>query len=76
VVGVPGRIVEDASAKQAVRFAAYAVVQDQDDPYAKAIQELVEHSRELEQNIANLKERLARLERQGAETDKNIRIVK
>ena len=76
VVGVPGRIVEDASAKQVVRFAAYAVVQDQDDPYAKAIQELVEHSRELEQNIANLKERLAHLERQGVETDKNIRIVK
>jgi serine O-acetyltransferase len=76
VVGIPGRNVEEAAAKQAVRFAAYAVVQDQDDPYAKAIQELVEHSRELEQNIANLKERLGRLEPQGAETDKNIRIVK
>ncbi|TAK81485.1 MAG: serine O-acetyltransferase [Betaproteobacteria bacterium] len=76
VVGVPGRIVEEGTAKQAVRFAAYAVVQEQDDPYAKAIRELVEHSRELEQSITALKERLARLERQGAEADKNIRVVK
>jgi serine O-acetyltransferase len=76
VVGVPGRIVEEGTAKQAVRFAAYAVVQEQDDPYAKAIRELVEHSRELEQSITALKERLARVEPQGAETDKNIRVVK
>ena len=43
--------------------AAYAVVAENDDPYAKAIQTLVEHSRELEQTIATLKERLVRLER-------------
>jgi serine O-acetyltransferase len=67
VVGVPGRLVEDADAKQAERFAAYAVVAEQDDPYAKAIKTLAEHSRELE-------ERLARLEK--PEVDKNIRIVK
>ncbi len=77
VVGIPGRIVEEAGTRQAERFAAYAVVQDQDDPYAKAIQELVEHSRELEQSIANLKERLARAERvQTAEEEKNLRAVK
>ena len=77
VVGIPGRIVEEAGTKQAERFAAYAVVQDQDDPYAKAIQELVEHSRELEQSIAHLKERLARAERaQAADAEKNIRAVK
>ena len=70
VVGVPGRLVEDADAKQAERFAAYAVVAEQDDPYAKAIKTLVEHSRELE-------ERLARVERgEKSEVDKNIRIVK
>ena len=70
VVGVPGRLVEEADAKQAERFAAYAVVAEQDDPYAKAIKTLVEHSRELE-------ERLARVERgEKLETDKNIRIVK
>lgn len=62
VVGVPGRIVEDKSADKAERFAAYAVVQEQDDPYAKAIQQLVEHSHELERAVAALQEKLARLE--------------
>src|SRR6187549_266625 len=60
VVGIPGRIVEDrvmADAKQAERFAAYAVVQEQDDPYAKAIQKLVEHSEELEKALAALNEK-------------------
>jgi len=76
VVGVPGRIVEEPSVKQAVRFAAYAVVQDQDDPYAKALRELVEHSRELEQSVASLKERLAALERRDVAADQNIRVVK
>jgi serine O-acetyltransferase len=77
VVGIPGRVIEEASARQAERFAAYAVVQDHDDPHAKAIQSLVEHSRELEQSIAALKERLARMERGPvAESDKNIRVIK
>ena len=71
VVGIPGRIVEEPqTAAQAERFAAYAVVAEQDDPNAKAIQKLVEHSRELE-------ERLARIERgEKPEADKNIRAVK
>src|SRR5512139_1768117 len=34
VVGIPGRIVEDSGTRKAERFAAYAVVQEQDDPYA------------------------------------------
>src|SRR6185436_7749493 len=77
VVGIPGRVVDECSAEEALRFAAYAVVADQDDPYAKAIQTLVEHSRELEKNLANLKDRLVRLERiEAAEVDKNIRAVK
>jgi serine O-acetyltransferase len=78
VVGIPGRIVEEPqNAAQADRFAAYAVVAEQDDPHAKAIQKLVEHSRELEQIIANLKERMVRLERiEATENDKNIRVVK
>ena len=62
VVGIPGRIVEDGSA-QAERFAAYAVVQEQDDPYAKAIQKLVEHSQELEKALAALNEKLASVEK-------------
>jgi serine O-acetyltransferase len=67
VVGIPGRIVEDGmvvdAAKQAERFAAYAVVQEQDDPYAKAIQKLVEHSQELEKTLAALNEKLAGIEK-------------
>jgi serine O-acetyltransferase len=76
VVGIPGRVVEEQVAAQAARFAAYAVVLEQDDPYAKAIQTLVEHSRELEHTVASLKERLVRLERIEASADKNIRVVK
>jgi len=67
VVGVPGRIVEElVSPQQAARFAAYAVVHNQDDPYAKAIQNLVEHSRELEQAVSTLSAKLQRLEEEAA----------
>ena len=81
VVGVPGRIVEDGAAQQAARFSAYAVMSNQDDPYAKAIQGLVEHSHELEQALAALTEKLARLEKQLAERGgpiepEHIRVVK
>ena len=77
VVGIPGRIVAETSVRQAERFAAYAVVQDQDDPYAKAIQSLVEHSQELERALAVLTQRLSELEKQ-AETDarESLRAVK
>src|SRR6476620_2786404 len=75
IVGIPGKIVEDPSTKSAERFAAYAVVQDQEDPQSKAIQQLVEHSQELERTIEKLQDRLTRLERHAAaaETDKNLR---
>ena len=76
VVGIPGRIVEDPNARNAERFSAYAVVQDQDDPQSKAIQQLVEHSQELERTVEHLKDRLERLERLEAAEDKNLRIVK
>ena len=77
VVGIPGKIVEDPSTKTAERFAAYAVVQDHDDPHAKAIQQLVQHSQELERMVETLKERLARLEGlEAAEGEKNLRAVK
>lgn len=67
VVGVPGRIVEElVSPQQAARFEAYAVVQNHDDPYAKAIQTLVEHSRELEQAVSTLSAKLQRLEEEAA----------
>lgn len=78
VVGIPGRIVEETrGAMSAERFSAYAVVQDLDDPQAKAIQSLIEHSKELEHALVTLRERLARVERNDSpEGDKNIRIVK
>jgi len=78
IVGVPGKMIEDPRTKTAERFAAYAVVQDHDDPHSKAIQQLVEHSQELERTIENLRDRLARLERDeaAAESDKNLRAVK
>jgi serine O-acetyltransferase len=78
VVGIPGKIVEDPSTKSAERFAAYAVVQDHEDPQSKAIRQLVEHSQELERTIEMLQDRLARLEGHAAaaETDKNLRAVK
>src|SRR5882672_6550191 len=77
VVGIPGRIVEESHVDYAARFAAYGVVHDQDDPHGKAIQTLVEYTKELEQSIEVLKEKLARLESaESAEKDKNIRIVK
>jgi serine O-acetyltransferase len=81
VVGIPGRIVEDTAtreaAKQAQRFAAYAVVQEQDDPYAKAIQSLVEHSQDLERAVEALQARLAGME-QAAEAEQRdaLRAVK
>ncbi|MDH4192044.1 MAG: serine O-acetyltransferase [Betaproteobacteria bacterium] len=67
VVGVPGRVVEEGVAPQTERFAAYAVVSNQDDPYAKAIHSLVEHSHELERSVAGLTEKVAELERRLAE---------
>ncbi len=76
VVGIPGRIVEkDVEKKEAERFAAYAGVQEHDDPYAKAIQSLVEHSQELEKALKALRERMAELEREAARKDP-LRAVK
>src|SRR3954463_8322411 len=76
VVGVPGRLVEDPDAQAAARFAAYAVVQEQDDPYAKAIQQLVEHSQELERALRAVQARMAELERAEAAKRDPLRAVK
>ena len=76
VVGIPGRMVEE-TAEKAARFAAYAVVQEQDDPYAKAIQKLVEHSEELERALTAVTDRLAQLERDAeAAARDHLRAVK
>jgi serine O-acetyltransferase len=68
------RRLEKAGTPEAERFAAYAVVQENDDPYAKAIQQLVEHSQELERSIEALREELARLE--NADREQQLRVVK
>ena len=73
VVAPLGKILEKAGARDAERFAAYAVVQESDDPYAKAIQQLVEHSQELERSVAALTEKLARIEKAERE---QLRVVK
>jgi serine O-acetyltransferase len=74
VVGIPGRVVEDKGEKSS-RFAPYAVVLEHDDPYAKAIQSLMEHSEELERALAAVNEKLARLERETQQRDP-LRAVK
>jgi serine O-acetyltransferase len=71
VVGIPGRVVEDGT--NSGRFAPYAVVLEHDDPYAKAIQELIEHSQELERALAALNEKLGHLE--GSDREQ-LRVVK
>src|SRR5437868_5416587 len=73
VVGIPGRVVQEKGAAQD-RFAAYAVVQEHDDPYAKAIQQLVEHSQELERALKALQARMAELE--GEASRRDLRAVK
>ena len=78
VVGIPGRIVEDsANDKAKTRFAAYGVVPNQEDPYAKTLQSLVDHAQELEQAVSALTEKMRRLE-QAAERAKTdpLRVIK
>ena len=81
VVGVPGRLVGEGKAQrtQEARFAAYAVVQEQDDPYAKAIQSLVEHTHELEQTVLALSTRIEALQKdldEGSTRPDHLRAIK
>jgi serine O-acetyltransferase len=75
VVGIPGRVVEGKEAEDA-RFAAYAVVLEHSDPYAKAIQQLVEHSQELDRALRALQLRMAEMERDEAAKRDTLRAVK
>ena len=68
VVGIPGRIVEEpASEREKTRFSAYGVVPNQEDPYAKTLQSLVDHAQELEQGVSALTEKMRRIEQKLAE---------
>ncbi len=71
VVGIPGRVVEEKLPE--TRFSAYAVGAE-DDPYAKAIAQLVEHSQELERAVSELQTKLQNLEK-DKETER-LRAVK
>jgi len=80
VVGVPGRIIEESAKqkdKEKAHFAAYGVVPDQEDPYARKLQSLVDHAQELEQTVAALAEKMQRLE-QAAERSRTeqLRAIK
>jgi serine O-acetyltransferase len=75
VVGIPGRVVEGKEA-EAARFAAYAVVAEHSDPYAKAIQELMEHSQDLENALRQLQARMAEMERDVEKSRRELHAVK
>ncbi len=61
-IGIPARIVETQNQTTAGRFAAYAVVRELNDPLAKAIHELIDHSVETDKRIEQI---LAELQRLG-----------
>jgi serine O-acetyltransferase len=68
VVGIPGRVMEEGAKEKAkAHFAAYGVVPNQEDPYAKTLQSLVDHAQELEQSVSALTENMRRLEQKLAE---------
>src|SRR5688572_14501872 len=78
VVGVPGREVEKSVAdKEKAHFAAYGVAPNQEDPYLKTLQSLVDHAQELEQQVSALTEKMRRLE-QASERAKSeqLRAIK
>jgi serine O-acetyltransferase len=78
VVGVPGRLVEQSVAdKEKAHFAAYGVAPNQEDPYLKTLQSIVDHAQELEQTVSALTEKIRRLE-QAAERSRTdaLRAVK
>ena len=58
-IGIPARIVEKNAGDQA-GFSAYAVGSDMNDPVAKAIHELIDHSVSTDQRIDKILERLKR----------------
>jgi serine O-acetyltransferase len=60
-IGIPARIVETGDAQTGSRFAAYAVVRELNDPLAKAIHELIEHSVDTDKRLAQLAAELQRL---------------
>ncbi|MES2564151.1 MAG: serine O-acetyltransferase [Pseudomonadota bacterium] len=60
-IGIPARIVESHEAQG--RFAAYAVARDENDPITQALHQLIEHSAETDERMAQL---LAEVQRLGS----------
>jgi len=60
-IGIPARIVEAQKDAPGGRFAAYAVVKDLNDPLAKAVHELIDHSIELDKRIDEILGGLTRM---------------
>jgi serine O-acetyltransferase len=68
VVGIPGRVVDEGGkGKDKAHFAAYGVVPNQEDPYAKTLQSLMNHAQELEQAVSALTEKMRRMEQKVAD---------
>ena len=59
-IGIPARIIEKEAGDKA-GFSAYAVGSDMNDPMAKAIHELIDHSVSTDQRIEQILEQLKRL---------------
>jgi serine O-acetyltransferase len=77
VVGVPGRLVEQSVAeKEKAHFAAYGVAPNQEDPYLKTLQALVDHAQELEQTVSALTEKVRRLEAAERAKSDPLRAIK
>lgn len=60
-IGIPARVVDTQDAATAGRFAAYAVPRDMNDPLARAIHELIDHSADTDKRIAQIFAELRRL---------------
>ena len=58
-VGIPARILEEATAAQS-GFAAYAVSRDMNDPFVQAIHELIDHSAHTDRRLEAIIEALRR----------------
>lgn len=65
-IGIPARVVDTQDAATAGRFAAYAVARDVNDPLAKAIHELIDHTVDTDRRIGQI---LAELRRMGVEVE-------
>lgn len=69
-IGIPARLVESREA--AGRFAAYGIARDANDPVAKAMHALIDHSAETDRRIDQILAELQRLglKIEGADTEK------